>query len=74
MNRSRLVNLLGIAIGVAGLTFVAVRIVRDREAVLSPSWSVHCGAGTGSYRFVWAMAGENQVFDDMDRLSLDQLK
>ena len=49
-------------------------IVRDREAVLSPSWSVHCGAGTGSYRFVWAMAGENQVFDDMDRLSLDQLK
>lgn len=49
-------------------------IVRDREAVLSPSWSVHCGAGTGAYRFVWAMAGENQVFDDMDRVSLDQLK
>ena len=49
-------------------------IVRDREAVLSPSWSVHCGAGTGAYRFAWAMAGENQVFDDMDRVPLDQLK
>ncbi|MEA3189162.1 MAG: 4-deoxy-L-threo-5-hexosulose-uronate ketol-isomerase, partial [Chthoniobacter sp.] len=41
-------------------------IVRDREAVLSPAWSVHCGAGTGSYRFVWAMGGDNQVFADMD--------
>lgn len=49
-------------------------IVRDREAVLSPPWSVHCGAGTGAYRFAWAMAGENQVFDDMDRVPLDQLK
>lgn len=49
-------------------------IVRDREAVLSPPWSVHCGAGTGAYRFVWAMAGENQVFDDMDRVPLDQLR
>jgi 4-deoxy-L-threo-5-hexosulose-uronate ketol-isomerase len=41
-------------------------IVRDREAVLSPSWSIHSGAGTGSYRFVWAMAGDNQAFSDMD--------
>lgn len=41
-------------------------VVRDREAVLSPSWSIHCGAGTGPYRFVWAMAGDNQVFGDMD--------
>jgi 4-deoxy-L-threo-5-hexosulose-uronate ketol-isomerase len=49
-------------------------IVRDREAVLSPSWSVHCGAGTGAYRFVWAMAGENQVFDDMDRVPLADLR
>ena len=39
--------------------------VRDREAVLSPAWSVHCGAGTGAYRFVWAMGGENQAFEDM---------
>jgi 4-deoxy-L-threo-5-hexosulose-uronate ketol-isomerase len=41
-------------------------IVRDREAVLSPSWSIHTGVGTCSYRFVWGMAGENRTFDDMD--------
>jgi 4-deoxy-L-threo-5-hexosulose-uronate ketol-isomerase len=49
-------------------------VVRDREAVLSPSWSVHCGAGTGAYRFVWAMGGDNQVFADMDAVPLDKLK
>jgi 4-deoxy-L-threo-5-hexosulose-uronate ketol-isomerase len=49
-------------------------IVRDREAVLSPAWSVHCGAGTGSYRFVWAMGGDNQTFADMDAVSLATLK
>jgi 4-deoxy-L-threo-5-hexosulose-uronate ketol-isomerase len=48
-------------------------IVRDREAVLSPSWSVHCGAGTGPYRFVWAMGGDNQVFSDMDPAPLATL-
>eukprot|EP01035_Chromulina_nebulosa_P012991 gene12991-17288_t len=41
-------------------------VVRDREAVLSPAWSIHCGVGTGAYRFVWAMGGDNQVFADMD--------
>lgn len=49
-------------------------IVRDREAVLSPSWSVHCGAGTGSYRFVWAMGGDNQVFSDMDGVPMSALR
>jgi 4-deoxy-L-threo-5-hexosulose-uronate ketol-isomerase len=49
-------------------------IVRDREAVLSPAWSVHCGAGTGAYRFVWAMGGDNQAFADMDVVPLDTLK
>jgi 4-deoxy-L-threo-5-hexosulose-uronate ketol-isomerase len=49
-------------------------VVRDREAVLSPAWSVHCGAGTGAYRFVWAMGGENQAFEDMDVVPLNTLK
>jgi len=41
-------------------------VVGDREAIISPSWSVHSGVGTAAYSFVWAMAGENQAFDDMD--------
>lgn len=49
-------------------------VVRDREAVLSPSWSIHCGAGTGAYRFIWAMGGDNQAFADMDAVPLDTLK
>jgi 4-deoxy-L-threo-5-hexosulose-uronate ketol-isomerase len=49
-------------------------VVRDREAVLSPAWSIHCGAGTGAYRFVWAMGGDNQVFSDMDAVALSTLK
>ena len=49
-------------------------IVRDREAVLSPAWSIHCGAGTGAYRFVWAMGGDNQVFSDMDPAPLAELR
>ncbi len=48
--------------------------VRDREAVLSPSWSVHFGAGTGPYRFVWGMAGENKDFSDVDPVSSRDLR
>jgi len=40
--------------------------LHNEQAVLSPSWSIHCGCGTGSYRFIWGMAGENKRFDDMD--------
>ncbi len=48
-------------------------ILRDREAALSPAWSIHCGAGTASYSFVWAMGGENQEFSDMDPVPLRTL-
>jgi 4-deoxy-L-threo-5-hexosulose-uronate ketol-isomerase len=48
--------------------------VADRQAVLSPPWSIHCGCGTASYRFVWAMGGENQAFTDMDRVEIAELR
>jgi 4-deoxy-L-threo-5-hexosulose-uronate ketol-isomerase len=40
--------------------------VHNEEIALSPHWSIHCGCGTGNYKFIWGMAGENQTFDDMD--------
>lgn len=49
-------------------------ILRNRQAVISPSWSIHCGAGTKNYSFVWAMGGENQEFSDMDPVAMTQLR
>lgn len=49
-------------------------VIADREAVISPSWSLHSGFGTGSYSFIWAMAGENQAFDDMDHVQPYELR
>lgn len=49
-------------------------VVRDGQAVLSPSWSIHSGCGTNNYSFAWAMGGENQQFDDMDAVGMDELK
>lgn len=49
-------------------------VVRDRQAVLSPPWSIHCGAGTAPYAFVWAMAGENQAYADMDPVDPERLR
>ena len=48
--------------------------VQNEQAILSPSWSIHCGCGTAAYRFIWAMAGENQTFDDMDKVSPPELR
>jgi len=48
-------------------------VVRDKQAVLSPSWSIHSGAGTKSYKFVWGMGGENQEFGDMDHINMDNI-
>ena len=45
----------------------------NEEAVLSPSWSMHCGVGSGAYSFIWSMGGENQEFDDMDHIAPREL-
>ncbi|MCJ9670650.1 MULTISPECIES: 5-dehydro-4-deoxy-D-glucuronate isomerase [unclassified Neorhizobium] len=49
-------------------------IIRNEQAVLSPPWSIHCGAGTGAYAFIWSMAGDNQSFTDMDMVDMKSLK
>lgn len=48
--------------------------VGNRQVALSPSWSIHSGAGTNAYRFVWAMGGENQRFDDMDKFAITDFR
>lgn len=49
-------------------------LVGPEQAVLSPAWSVHAGAGTTNYGFCWAMGGENQAFDDMDGVAIAELR
>ncbi|GIP45237.1 4-deoxy-L-threo-5-hexosulose-uronate ketol-isomerase [Paenibacillus sp. J45TS6] len=49
-------------------------VVRQGQAIISPSWSIHSGVGTSNYTFCWAMAGENQTFDDMDGVAMTELK
>jgi 4-deoxy-L-threo-5-hexosulose-uronate ketol-isomerase len=49
-------------------------VLRNGQAVLSPAWSIHSGCGTSAYRFIWAMGGENQRFDDMDPIPVSDLR
>ena len=49
-------------------------VMKNFDAVISPSWSIHSGAGTASYTFIWAMGGENQEFDDMDVINPTDMK
>ncbi|PAP80887.1 5-dehydro-4-deoxy-D-glucuronate isomerase [Rubrivirga sp. SAORIC476] len=53
---------------------VRTLLTRDGEAVLSPGWSIHAGAGTGAYTFCWAMGGENQDFGDMQFVAMTDLR
>ncbi len=45
-------------------------VMRNRQAVISPSWSIHAASGTRAYTFIWGMVGENQAFDDMDPVAM----
>jgi len=47
--------------------------LENKQAILSPSWSLHSGVGTRNYKFIWGMGGENQDFDDMDDIEKENL-
>jgi 4-deoxy-L-threo-5-hexosulose-uronate ketol-isomerase len=45
----------------------------NKQAVISPGWSIHAGVGTSNFMFCWGMGGENQVYNDMDALAVSDL-
>ena len=49
-------------------------VIRNEQAVISPSWSIHSGVGTSSYTFIWGMVGENQTSHDMDHVAMTDIK
>ena len=49
-------------------------VMRNEEAVISPSWSIHSASATKNYTFIWGMCGENQDFDDMDNVAMTDLR
>ncbi|MGG6313181.1 5-dehydro-4-deoxy-D-glucuronate isomerase [Paenibacillus macerans] len=49
-------------------------VMRNEQAVISPSWSIHSGVGTSNYTFIWGMAGDNKAYADMDAVPMKELK
>ncbi|GAA0135993.1 5-dehydro-4-deoxy-D-glucuronate isomerase [Paenibacillus sp. YSY-4.3] len=49
-------------------------VMRNEQAVISPSWSIHSGVGTSNYTFIWGMAGDNKIYSDMDAVAMKDLR
>jgi 4-deoxy-L-threo-5-hexosulose-uronate ketol-isomerase len=49
-------------------------VMKDKDVVVSPGWSIHAGVGTKNYSFCWGMGGENQDYSDMDPVAISELR
>lgn len=49
-------------------------VMKNEQAVISPSWGIHSGVGTSNYTFIWGMVGENKTFTDMDHIAMKDLR
>ena len=48
--------------------------LNNEQAVIAPEWSIHCAAGTSNYTFIWGMAGENLIYNDMQVVKIPTLE